>query len=283
MEVAEDKLPPAASQRGDNGRTPRRFDFDSDTFAFANELIWEYQFDTATGKTTFRQRKPKPNYTHRCFVLTRAARQFLYHARFDTSSLLPERELSQLAAPPKNPPLRIEDNPRPTTDDETYRRLTREVVSRNPRTPCPPEKQIAIPGFASLREFSTAREPLLKAECGGAWHSYVLRSHWRMIFPISRAHQELTAARLLPALRRNFSPIIHLVRFPSLTINHGMILFDAAETATGVVFSAYDPNDPARPARLTFDRATRTFFLPQNRYWAGGELNVIEIYRSWFM
>ena len=136
-------------------------------------------------------------------------------------------------------------------DDGIYRRLIREVVSRNPRMPCSGGRQtaafqkiglagflpkaatepIVIPGYANLREFSTAREPLLKAECGGAWHSYVLRSHWRMIFPISRAHQERTAARLLPALRRNFSPIIHLVRFPSLTINHGMILFDAAETA----------------------------------------------------
>jgi len=277
MEVAEDKLPPAASPQGKDGRVPRRFDFESDTSAFANELIWEYQFDTATGKTTFRRREPKPHYAHRCFVLTRAARQFLYHARFDANQ--------------------------PTADDETCRRLVREVVSRNPRKPCSGGRQtaafqktelsgflpkaatepIVIPGYANLREFSTAREPLLKAECGGAWRSYVLRSHWRMIFPISRAHQELTAARLLPALRRNFSPIIHLVRFPSLTINHGMILFDVAETATGVAFSAYDPNDPARPARLTFDRATKTFSLPQNRYWAGGELNVIEIYRAWFL
>jgi hypothetical protein len=257
MELAEDQLQPAASPSGEGVRAHRRFDFNSDTFAFANELIWEYQFDTATGKTTFRRREPKPHYAHRCFVLTRAARQFLYHARFDAA--------------------------RPIADDETYRRLIREVVSRNPRTPCPLEKQIVIPGFASLREFSAAREPLLKAGCGGAWRSYVLRSHWRMIFPISRAHQEQTAARLLPALGRDFSPIVHLVRFPSLTINHGMILFDTAETATGVVFSAYDPNDPVRPAQLTFDRATRTFSLPQNRYWAGGKLNVIEIYRGWFM
>ena len=31
----------------------------------------------------FRPREPKPDYAHRCFVLARAARQFLYHARFD--------------------------------------------------------------------------------------------------------------------------------------------------------------------------------------------------------
>jgi hypothetical protein len=67
-------------------RTPRRFDFESDTFTFANELIWEYRFDSATGKTTFTQRTPKPDYAHRCFVLTAAARQFLYHARFESDT-----------------------------------------------------------------------------------------------------------------------------------------------------------------------------------------------------
>jgi len=235
----------------------RRFEFDRDTFAFANELVWEYRLDPATQKMISRKNNPPPTYAHRCFVLVRSARQFFNHAWF-------------------NPSLSV-------ADEKTYRRLVREVVSRNPRMPCAPGQEIVFPGYANLREFSAARERLLKAGCGGAWRSYVLRSHWRMVFPISRAHQELTAARLLPALRRNFSPIIHLVRFPSLTINHGMILFDVAETATGVVFSAYDPNDSARPARLTFDRATKTFSLPQNRYWAGGELNVIEIYRGWFL
>ena len=74
------------------------------------------------------------------------------------------------------------------------------------------------------------------------------------------------------------------MKFPALTINHGMILFDVAvETKDGFKFSAYDPNDPAQPAHLTFDRAAKTFSLPPNRYWAGGELNVIEIYRSWLM
>ena len=77
--------------------------------------------------------------------------------------------------------------------------------------------------------------------------------------------------------------IIHLVKFPSLTINHGMILFDAAETESGLEFSAYDPNDPEKPARLKFERATDKFFLPANSYWAGGELNIIEIYRGWFL
>ena len=236
---------------------PRRFEFSRDAFAFANELVWEYRPDPATGRMNFLPREPKPAYTHRCFVLTRAARQFLYHARFDPAQKI--------------------------AGEMTYRQLIGEIVSRSPRNPCCAENQIVIPGYPSLLEFSQTQEQLLKSECGGAWRSYVLRSHWRMVFPISRAHQKQTAARLRAAIRANVAPIVHLVKFPALTINHGMILFDVAETANGWEFSAYDPNDPAQPARLAFDRTTKSFLLPPNRYWAGGNLNVIEIYRSWWI
>ncbi|MGD0816021.1 MAG: hypothetical protein ABSA83_20710 [Verrucomicrobiota bacterium] len=235
----------------------RRFEFERDSFAFENETFWEYHFDDVSGKTTFGRREPKPAYGHRCFVLTRAARQFFYHARFNASQIAP--------------------------DDPTCRRLICEVVARNPRQPCLPDQQIVIPGYASLREFSAARASLLKTECGGAWRSYILRSHWRMVFPISRAHQARTAASLFAALKRNVPPIIHLVKIPSLTINHSMILFDAAVTVRGIDFQACDPNNTKKPATLSFDHKTRTFSLPRNHYWAGGVLDIIEIYRSWLM
>jgi hypothetical protein len=235
----------------------RRFEFARDTFAFENETYWEYHFDAATGKTSFTPRQPKPSYAHRCFVLTRAARQFLYHARFDASQRSP--------------------------DDPTCRRLIREVMARNPRRSCAPEKQIVIPGYANLREFSAARAPLLKAGCGGAWQSYVLRSHWRMVFPISRSHQARTAASLRVAMEQNLPPIVHLVKFPVVTINHSMVVFAAVETGAGVDFQAYDPNQPAQPTHLSFDDKTKTFSLPQNHYWAGGALDIIEVYRNWLM
>jgi hypothetical protein len=86
-----------------------------------------------------------------------------------------------------------------------------------------------------------------------------------------------------PPIRRNEPPIIHLVLFPQLTINHGMVLFDAIETGDAIRFQAYDPNDSAKPTLLSFDCAAQTFFLPANRYWAGGKLDVIEIYRGWLL
>ena len=241
----------------DNEKIPRRFDFTRDRFAFANELAWEYLPDPATGKMKFRPHDPKPEYTHRCFVLVRVARQFLYHARFEAAGKI--------------------------AGAETYRQLVRQVLARSPRRPCEAGDQIVIPGYASLCEFSAAHARLLKAVCGRKWRSYVLRSHWRMVFPIYRSHQQQTAAQLAADITRGFSPIIHLVKFPALTINHGMILFAAMETKNTVAFSAYDPNDPQQPARLTYDRAKQTFSLPPNRYWAGGELDIIGIFRSWRM
>lgn len=98
-----------------------------------------------------------------------------------------------------------------------------------------------------------------------------------------RRHQQRTAGRLLEEVEEGSAPIIHLLRFPSLAINHGMVVFDGTRTADGIEFHAYDPNDPERPARLTYDRERRTFTLPSNRYWRGGDLNVFEIFRDWYL
>jgi hypothetical protein len=237
-------------------RVRRRFDFMRDSFAFANELVWEYQPDVATGKRVLSPRNPKPEYAHRCFALARVARQFFYHARFAENE--------------------------PFATNEIYRQLIRAVMARHPRIPCNPEDQITIPGFAGLREFSRTYEKLFKIECGGAWRSYFLRSHWRMAVPFSRAHQMRTAKSLVAMLKQNRLPILHLVKFPAMSINHCIVLFDITETERGWQFESYDPNNSEEPEQLTFDSARRTFFLAPNACWPGGELNVSHICRSWF-
>src|SRR5579859_3330539 len=135
----------------------RTFDFERDTFAYHHQLVWKYDFDPVTGAMSVRKSESPPTYYHRCFVMIRATRQFFYHARFE----------------PNLPPV----------DEKTYQELIRKVVSRNVRQKCSEAERIVIPGFDGLRSFSRAHETLLKADCGAAWESYFLRSHWRMIFP----------------------------------------------------------------------------------------------------
>lgn len=238
------------------GSQSRSFEFDRDTFAFANELAWEYRLDLQTGKMTSVFNQPVPEYIHRCFVLVRSARQFFYHARFDPAQ--------------------------PALESQQYRPLIREVVSRNPRHFSEESRRVVIPGYAGLRAFSQAQAAVLKANCGGAWQSYFLRSHWRMVLPVWRQHQENMARHLLKVFPLRVAPIAHIVRFPQLTINHGIVLFGFRETAETIQFQAYDPNIPAQPTELVYNRAQRTFFFPRNHYWAGGRVDVVEVYRGWF-
>ena len=232
----------------------RHFIFEQYTFAYANEVVWEYRFNEH-GKWTHRLREPKSDYTHHCFVVARSAKQFFQNARFD-------------AALPK-------------ADSATYRRRIREVVSGSPRKGLPEERKIVIPGYANLRAFSEGQEALLKAHCGGAWQSYFQRGHWRMIWPFSRHQQQQTADRLVREIKHNVPPVVHLVRFPSLTINHAVVLFDAQETADRIELAAYDPNSPEQPATLVYNRALRSFSFPTNAYFPGGRVQVYEIFRNW--
>ena len=234
----------------------RGFDFQRDTFAFANETRWRYAVDPATGRQVATPRVPVPDYMLHCFVVVRAARQFWLHACFEPAL--------------------------PAPDEATCRGLIRAVVSRSAQTASEAGAKVVIPGYASLREFSLAREALLKTGCGGAWRSYFQRGNWRMIYPFWRAHQASEAARLAAALTGGAPPIVHVQRFPQLTINHTLLLFGALETPLTVEFRAYDPNVPEREIPLTFDRATRTFTLPPLPYFAGGRVDVYEIYRGWF-
>lgn len=232
---------------------PRPFDFERDTFSYANELVWEYYFDE-NGKWTHRERLPKPEYTHRCFVVARSAKQFFVNARFDTNQ--------------------------PVAGEDTYRRLIREVQSVSARKELPEDRKIVIPGYAGLHEFSRAQEAVLKAECGGFWQSYLQRGHWRMIWPFSRGGQAKMAEQLAGSIKENHPPVVHVVAFPSLRINHAVLLFGVRETKATIEFATYDPNAPEKPVTLTYDRASRTFTFPTNFYFPGGPVDVYEIYHG---
>jgi hypothetical protein len=230
----------------------RPFRFERDTFAFANELIWQYRFDPVTKAMSVSRNHPPPTYSHRCFMVVKSARQFLYHARFEPGL--------------------------PIAEPEVYRRLIRQILSRNPRRASAAPERIMIPGYDGLRALSQAHEPLLKAECGAPWQSYFLRSHWRMVFPIWKRHQERIAHQLRQGMSQGSVPTVHIFRFPRITINHGLMLFGMVESERDIQFEAYDPNLPAHSAKLIYDRARRSFSFPSTCYWPGGELRVIEIF-----
>src|SRR6478609_5370212 len=119
----------------------RSFDFFRDTFAFRNELIWEYLIDEKTGVVTTRKNEPRPTYAHHCFVVARSAKQFFLHAEFNPSQ--------------------------PECSESEYADKTRRVTKAHVNRPSPNSDRIVFPGFSGLREFSATHEKLLKANLGG--------------------------------------------------------------------------------------------------------------------
>ena len=232
---------------------PRKFVFEKDTFSFANQLEKEHHYD-ANGEWLAEKVEPKPDYSLHCFVVSRSALQFFEHARF-----APEL---------------------PRTDDGSYRELIRKVVGTDPRDILPDNEKIVIPGYPNLRSFSREHEQLLKDECGGAWQSYVQRGHWRMVFPFARIQERNIARRLLSEVSRNQPAVVHLVRFPQLSINHAVLIYGARKTPQGIEFKTYDPNKPEAPITINYEIRQRTFTMAANDYFFGGPIDLYQVYHG---
>ncbi|MGV3772900.1 MAG: hypothetical protein ACO1QB_08365 [Verrucomicrobiales bacterium] len=233
-------------------RVPGRpFQFHADKLAFTNETVWKYQFQPDGSRKVVR-RNPGPEYSLHCFVMSITTRSFFYHAAFDPTE--------------------------PRETPERYQQLVDEILDRNPREVS--RDPVIIPGYANLYEFSKDYEKLIKDEAGGAWQSYFQRGNWRMIFPFSRKHQEETVAELSRKLSQNFLPVAHLARFPSLAINHAVLLYEAEELPETIVFRFFEPNDPLTPGVLVYHRAKREFSMDRNSYFAGGRVDVYEVYKN---
>jgi len=224
--------------------------FPEDVFAFANETVWEYHVDPASGRSWWHERDPRPPFSLRCGPMARGVRQFWAHARFDPSQ--------------------------PAAEEATYERLVRRVMDADPRRTA--EERIVIPGYADLRAFSAAYPELVKRNVAGLWTSQLQRGNWRMIFPFTAGHQARTAARLREGLARGWPPIVHLLRFPQLTLNHMVVVYAVDETPAELRFRAYDPNDAEAPVDLVYDRVARTFSFASTPYFPGGPVKAYAIY-----
>ena len=236
------------------GASGRPFDPRRDGFAYANETRWIYGVDPETGRPVHVVRDPVPDHTLRCFPMARAARQFHRHARFE----------------PDLPPV----------SDRELRRRIDAILDRPDRRAVGDREPVGIPGFADLHDLSVGREALLQGAVGGAWRSYVQRGHWRMVFPFSRRHQRREAERIARRIRSGDPAVVHLVRFPDLSLNHAVVLHAVEDVGGSRVFLAYDPNLPGRELRLGFDGPAGRFSLPALPYFAGGPVSVYEVYRD---
>lgn len=235
------------------GVQAREFELRRDTFAFSNDTAFQYGVDER-GKLHISLRAKPADFSHRCFVLTRAVLQFHQFARFDPHA--------------------------PRLSREEYRKRIR-AVCRIPVWSRGPSQRIAIPGYADLHSFSVAYEGLLKENLGNWLPTYLRIGNWRMIMGHLRGGQAQAAQWLAESLDRGQLRAIYLARFPSM--NHVVIPYRVRREAGGnLAFTVYDCNYPGEPSWVFYRASERSFEFEKRWYFPGGRVNVMRVFISPF-
>jgi hypothetical protein len=221
------------------------FAFATDTFAFPNEI---------------RARNPGvPGlYANYCFVLARAARQFFAGARFEPSA--------------------------PKLDHAGYVARVRAIVARPPWAPAlTAAERVVIPGYANLREFSRGEEPAVKAGLGGRFWTLVHWTNWRVTFRVTGEHQAAVAEAVRQELAAGRLVQLLVTNWPKPELNHGVVAFAFRESADGVEFSVWDPNDLESPGLVTFLRASQAFHATRLHDTEPGVIRAFRMSYSWLL
>jgi len=207
----------------------RPFEFSRDRFAFANETVWNYaegEIKSIGLPDAEQEQQVGERYSRRCFVLSRAALQFFKFARFEPGS--------------------------PALDKQGMRERLRKLVEIDVwKAPLPGSERIIFPGYDTVDQLSRAEPKILQNMLGAGWPTYLRPGNYGIPLPLSRGHQERTFNWLNESLAADMPVILWLVNFPSLNINHTVLVYrQIRERNQEVHYEVYDPNDTSESKRL---------------------------------
>ena len=236
------------------GDTTFPFRFDRDTFAFANQTVFEYHEGHASLRRPSATKRDA--YNRHCFVMSRTALQFKKFARFE---------------------------PRHAALDDTALAARVRAVTRQPAwaQPLPENQRIVFPGYKDLKEMSKARRELVQLSIGHGWPSYFRISNVRMMFQDGTGYQERTHARLNAALAGGELFVAFLTTYPRLSINHSVLIYELKSSSSNPGedrYLVYDPNHPESPRELTWSTRDRAFAYQKDYDFIGGYVRVYQVY-----
>jgi len=231
----------------------RPFNFQSDTFAFKNQLYYDYKSISDTEIQIFKRRHGKaPDFSRHCFQMCRAVVQFYKFAEF-------------------RPDL-------PKASESEYREVVRRI-SRVPAWSSGPKTKIIVPGYTDLRSFSLGETLVIQKNLGRWWPSFWRVGNWRIVFPVPRCGQECMANWLRNEIEHGRIQTVYITRMKP--INHCLVAYHFAEQPSGdIVFEVYDANQPGKLVHLTYRRSDRSFYFDKTWYYRGGLVSVMRLYAN---
>jgi hypothetical protein len=232
---------------------PRPLEYPRDTYAFKNETVWNYGGGKVQGgpDTTKEERQ----YTRRCFVLSRSLVQFWKFAKFEPAGK--------------------------RLDDKQLAARIRQVTERSVWLPMLADKdRVVFPGYRDLREASADRPDVFRENLGQGWAIYFRPGNYSITVPVDHDIEANLNREMYHDLQENYPTIIWAYRFPSLKLNHVLVVLHGTRDATGYHYLLYDPNYNDRETHLDYDDKTRSFSYQPTYFFKGGYVNVRAMYRS---
>jgi hypothetical protein len=230
------------------------FRFDRDTFAFANQTVFEYHEGHASLRRPSATKRDA--YNRHCFVMCRTAAQFKKFAQFE----------------PRSTPL----------DDASLAARIRAVTRQEAWTePLPENQRIFFPGYKDLKEMSKTHRELVQLNIGHGWPSYFRISNARMLFQDGTGYQERTHARLNASLACGELFVAFLTTYPRFSINHSVLIYKLKSSSPNPGedrYLVYDPNHPESPRELTWSMHDRSFSYQKDWDFIGGLVRVYQVY-----
>jgi hypothetical protein len=237
------------------GAVASNLDFKRDTLAFANYTVFAYD-NGRIARYSGAGKKKSDRYTRRCFVMSRTVWQFRKFARFD----------------PKSAPL----------NDKELAARVRAVTGEKPwHAALPPAQRIVFPGYRDLRSMSVARRTVLQENIGLGWPTYLRPGNGRMFYQHDPNYQMKTHADLNAALQRGEFFVAYLSDYPTLHINHSVLIYKRGRNRSKDGedrYLVYDPNHPDGPRELKWSPATRAFDFQKDEEFVGGFTRVFQVY-----
>ena len=233
---------------------PAPLRYPDDTFAFKNETVWNYVGGSPEKET---REKSNRQYTQRCFVMSRSVVQFWKFARFDpTLKPLSEKALGE----------RIRE--------VTKRPVWKPILAAKDR--------VVIPGYPDLHAASAAMPNAFQENIGLGWPFYFRAGNMSITFWVSRAMEDRLNSEIYHDLQMNTPTALWVYRFPSLKMNHIVVVYQGRKDAAGYHYRVYDPNYRDRYSNFDYDPKTRTFSYQTVYFFKGGPVTVRSIYRGLF-
>jgi hypothetical protein len=228
------------------------FDFQTDTFGFANQTYFDYKPLTDSQTQIIRRHGRVPDFSRHCFQMCRAVLQFFQFTEF-------------------RPDL-------PKVSESDYQKIVRRV-SRVPAWSSGPSVKVMVPGYKDLHDFSLGETLAIQKNLGIWWPAYWRIGNWRIVFPVPRSGQEWIANWLRNQLDDGRIRAVYITRFKP--INHCLVVYHYTSAQNGdIVFDVYDANQPGKLVQLTYRASDRSFYYDKTWYYRGGMVSVLQLYVS---